>query len=51
MTLVNNEMQAGSYETQWFGRDNRGYSVSTGVYILKMASGSFTSARKIMYLK
>jgi len=51
VTLVNNEMQAGSYETQWFGRDNRGYSVSTGVYILKMASGSFTSARKIMYLK
>ncbi len=50
-TLIDNEMQAGSYETNWFGKDNRGFSVSTGVYILKMTSGSFAAAKKIMYLK
>jgi len=50
-TLVDKEMQAGSYETSWFGRDNNGYNVSTGVYLLKMTSGNFVQSRKMMFLK
>ena len=50
-TLVDNEVQAGSYETHWFGRDNNGFGVSTGVYILKMTSGTYVQAKKMMFLK
>lgn len=50
-TLVEKDLAAGSYETHWFGRDNNGFAVSTGVYILKMTSGNYVQGRKMMFIK
>ncbi|MEO8512558.1 MAG: T9SS type A sorting domain-containing protein [Ignavibacteria bacterium] len=45
-TLVNSELQPGSYETDW---DASAYP--SGVYYYKLESGSFTETRKMVLIK
>lgn len=55
-TLVNQKMSPGQYTRTWDGRDDRGVSVSTGVYIYEMkARGKntavFREAKKMLLVK
>lgn len=51
MTLVDQDMLAGSYEVKWNGTDNSGSTVSAGVYFVKLSSGRFVETKKVMFLK
>jgi len=50
-TLVNQDMSAGSYEVKWNGKDNAGITVTSGVYFIRLSSGSFVETKKMMFLK
>jgi hypothetical protein len=51
MTLVDKEMLAGSYEVNWNGKDNTGATVTSGVYFVKLSSGTYVETKKMMFLK
>lgn len=44
--LVNNELSAGEYETEWYSAQ-----FSSGVYFYKLSSGSFSETKKMILLK
>jgi flagellar hook assembly protein FlgD len=50
-TLVNNEMQAGSYEVNWNGDNNFGQKVSSGIYLYTINAGKFIQSQKMILLK
>ena len=52
-TLVASEAQnAGRYQIRWNGMDDRGVSVSSGIYFYQIsADGKFSDVRKLMLLK
>ena len=49
--LVNREEQAGNYTIAWDGKDDRGGTVRSGTYVLKMVSGDFVTERKMVFVK
>jgi len=50
-TLVDEEMEPGSYSVQWDGRNNQGERVSGSVYLYQMKSNGFIATRKMVLLK
>ncbi len=51
-TLVASEAQnAGRYQIRWNGMDDRGVSVSSGIYFYRISAGEFQNVRKLMLLK
>jgi flagellar hook assembly protein FlgD len=50
-TLVNESLDAGTYEMTWDATNNAGVQVPSGNYILKMVAGDFTQTRKMTLLK
>ena len=51
-TLIAAEPQAaGRYQMRWDGMDDRGVSVSSGVYFYRISAGEFQTVRKLMLLK
>ena len=51
-TLVRERQAPGRYTVQWSGRDDRGVSVSSGIYFYKFSvAGKFQDARRFMLLK
>jgi|GEM_PF-6322410 len=51
-TLVDEELQAGYKQVTWDGRDQRGNTVSTGVYFYRIkAADLFTDMRKMLLIK
>ena len=50
-TLVNQEMNAGSYSTTWNGRDDFDKQVASGIYLFSLETGSFKITKKVMLLK
>ncbi|MFO7660809.1 MAG: FlgD immunoglobulin-like domain containing protein [Candidatus Cloacimonadaceae bacterium] len=50
-TLTSGRAKAGSHTIDWKGTDQSGKAVAGGVYFLRMTSGSYTSARKLMLLR
>lgn len=50
-TLVEEVKDPGRYTTIWDGTSSEGSGVSSGVYFYRMEAGSFTSTRKVAYLK
>ncbi len=50
-TLVNDIKEAGEYTASWNGTDNKGKSVSSGVYFYKMKSGNYTATKKMILMK
>ena len=49
--LMHSELQAGSYEIKWDGRNDRGEHVSSGTYIYKLQAGQFTASKQMTLLK
>lgn len=49
-TLVDAELEPGSHEVVWDGRDRSGRRVASGVYLVRMSTGSFGATRKLMRL-
>jgi hypothetical protein len=50
-TLVNGHSTAGRYQVIWDGRNDRGQTVSSGVYIYRIQAGDFVKTRKMMLVK
>ena len=50
-TLANTDMPAGTYRVVWNGKDARGQSVASGLYLYRLQAGSFTSVKKMLMLK
>lgn len=50
-TLVNERMDAGSYQVQWDGRDEAGKQLASGIYVYRLQAGSFVQARKMLLIK
>ena len=49
--LMDGELQAGSYEIKWDGRDAQGESVGSGVYLYELRAGSFAASKQMLLLK
>ncbi len=50
-TLFSGEKTAGSHSLDWFGLDDRGKPVASGVYLCRMTSGRSVSSLKIMHIR
>ena len=50
-TLVDQVLDGGLREVAWNGRDDRGNSVSSGVYFYRLTAGNQTLTKKMVFLK
>lgn len=50
-TLINGYHTPNMYNVKWFGMNNDGNQVATGIYYYKMVSGSFIETKKMMFVK
>lgn len=50
-TLIDKELSPGSYSVTWDGRNSKGESVSTGIYLCRLKSSSQAATRKLLLLK
>ena len=50
-TLVNQFQAAGSYHVQWDARDQRGVSLSSGIYITRLSYPGGVQTQRLLYLK
>ncbi|MDD3049889.1 MAG: carboxypeptidase regulatory-like domain-containing protein [Candidatus Cloacimonetes bacterium] len=50
-SLINEDMKTGFHHVTWFGNDDSGKKVSSGIYFYKMTSGNYTSTKKMIMLK
>jgi len=50
-TLADGYAPSGSYSVEWDGRDDRGVSVSSGVYLYQIQVGDFVDQKKMLLLK
>ena len=50
-TLVAEQQSAGRYTVRWNGSDDRGVSVSSGIYFYELRSQGFQDVKKLMLLK
>jgi hypothetical protein len=50
-TLVSERQAAGRYTIRWDGKDDRGLSVSSGIYFYRLTSEKFSDVKKLMLLK
>jgi 5'-nucleotidase/UDP-sugar diphosphatase len=50
-TLVDEYQSAGSKEVTWDGRNERGESVASGIYLYRLEAGKYTETKKMSLLK
>ena len=50
-TLVDQFQTVGSYQVQWDARDQRGVSLSSGIYITRLSYPDGVQTRRLLYLK
>jgi len=51
VTLVNEPLLAGEYQTVWNGKDSYGLSVASGVYLIQMSAANFVQTRKVLLIR
>ena len=51
LALVDDIYPAGSHSVVWNGTDDRGYSVSSGIYFYKMTAGGVQEIRRMVMMK
>jgi hypothetical protein len=51
MTLIDESIHAGRYDMSWNGKNNKGLSMPSGIYFLKMIAGSFQQVRKVTLIR
>jgi hypothetical protein len=49
--LVQEVREAGSHTVQWFGTDDRGLPLASGLYYARLSAGSSIVTRPLIYLK
>jgi len=49
--LLSEEFEAGEYTHQWDGRDNNGYMMPAGVYLVRIKGQSISDSKKITLVK
>ncbi|MBI5265672.1 MAG: T9SS type A sorting domain-containing protein, partial [candidate division Zixibacteria bacterium] len=50
-TLASESMPAGRHVVEWNGKDSKGQTVASGVYLYRLDAGSYHSTRKMVLLK
>jgi flagellar hook assembly protein FlgD len=50
-TLIDENLEAGSYSIKWQGKDRKGHSMPTGVYFIQVKSGVEMSTQKMVLIK
>jgi len=50
-TLVNEKMFPGQYAVEWNGKNDRGETVATGIYIYQLVTGGFKQTKKMSFVK
>ena len=50
-TLMSGVREAGGYTVQWNGRDERGRSLASGVYLYLLRAGAQVEMRKLLLLR
>jgi hypothetical protein len=50
-TLLSDNLLAGNHSIVWDGKDDKGKTLSSGIYLVKMKTGKTTDTRKITMLK
>ncbi len=50
-TLINGDLEAGSYEAKWNGKDAFGNAVSSGIYLYQLKAGEKLFIKKMMLIK
>jgi flagellar hook assembly protein FlgD len=46
-TLVRAQVEAGSHQAVWDGRDDHGREVASGTYVCRMAAGRYNSVMRM----
>jgi hypothetical protein len=49
--IVDRQQEKGSYAMEWNGKDEKGNSVASGIYICSLAAGNRTISRKMVLLR
>jgi flagellar hook assembly protein FlgD len=50
-TLTNQNYSSGNHQLIWNGKDDKGRSVSSGIYMYRMETPSYTKTMKMMLMK
>ena len=50
-TLIANEMKAGVHDVPWDGRNEKGRSVASGLYIYRLKTEDFTRSKKMLLIR
>jgi PKD repeat protein len=50
-TLIDTNLGAGRYQARWEGKNDMGQTVASGVYLLRMTAGSFSSVHQMVMMK
>ncbi|MCW3116169.1 MAG: hypothetical protein JWM28_251, partial [Chitinophagaceae bacterium] len=50
-TLVNQKMQAGNHQLKWNANDENGNAMSSGIYLLRLNTGSYSETKKLSVIK
>jgi len=50
-TLINKNVNPGSYTLNWSAEDQKGIGISTGIFFIRVQSGKNTSTQKVLLIK
>ncbi len=51
VTLIDGQRKAGTHHVFWYGTDEGGQAVATGIYLYRLEAGNFKESRKMLLLR